>query len=102
MAEVALTGLEYLEEDGTRVSITEGGKVDQVPKKVLETFRAAGSIGEPVMTQSDKDEEREELLQEIARLQEELAVAQEKEKAPATPNPTNVPAKKAAAPQTGK
>jgi hypothetical protein len=92
--EVALTGLEYHDPDGNRVSLEEGSKVDKVPKDVLDGFREAGAIGEPVLTQADKDEEREELLQRIADLQAQLQAAQDQEKAPATPNP---PATKTAA-----
>jgi hypothetical protein len=98
MAEVALTGLEYLDEDDQRVSVLEGEKVDKVPKDILDTFREAGSIGEPAMTQADKDAEKDELLEKVARLQAELAATRAQQEAPATASP----AKKAVATGGGK
>jgi hypothetical protein len=94
MAEVALTGLEYLDDEGQRVSVAEGEKVDKVPKDVLSDFRERGAIGEPLVTQSDKDAEREELLEQVAKLQQELAEKDAQLKQPATPSPAKpAPAK---------
>lgn len=86
--EVALTGLEFIDDKGERVSVAEGDKISEysIPKEDLELFKETGSIGEPVMTQSDKDAEKDELLEQIAQLQRDLAEAQNAQKAPATPN----------------
>lgn len=95
MAEVALTGLNYIDADGNNVTLPEGSKVDKVPKDLLDDFREYGAIGEPALTQADKDAEKEELLQKVADLQAELEKTKAQQQAPATPNP---PAKTAAAP----
>lgn len=87
MTEVALTNIRHGNKDGTIVEVEEGGKVDKLPSDVRDELRELGSIGEPAMTQADKDEEKEELLDKIAKLQEELAEAQLRQKAPATPSP---------------
>jgi hypothetical protein len=93
--EVALTGLEYLDDEGQRVSVAEGDKVDGIPEDVLDGFRENGAIGEPALTQADKDAEKDELLQKIAELQAELQATKAQQEAPATPNP---PAAKKAVP----
>jgi hypothetical protein len=98
--EVALTGLEYIDEDGQRVSVPEGSKVDKVPADVLDGFRENGAIGEPAVTQADKDEEREELLRRIDQLQKALGDAQAQSEQQTSPNPPA--AKKAVAPPAGK
>jgi len=87
MAEVALTGLEYIDDKGNRVSVAEGDKVDKVPADTLDEFRELGAIGEPAMTQADKDAEKDELLQQVADLQAELAAVKARQEAPASPNP---------------
>lgn len=80
--QVALTGLEYIDADGTRVSIEQNEEVGDIPKDILEDFKAKGAIGEPVITQAKADAEKEELLSKIDELQRQLA---ESKKAPATP-----------------
>lgn len=94
MAEVALTGLEYLDDKGNRVSVAEGDKVDKVPSALLDEFREYGAIGEPAMTQADKDAEKDELLQKVADLQAQLEATKRQQQAPASPTPTTeAPAK---------
>lgn len=87
MAEVALTKIRHGNEDGSVIEIEEGGKVDKLPSDVKDTLRELGSIGEPALTQADKDEEKEELLDRIAELQKQLAEANARREAQATPSP---------------
>jgi BMFP domain-containing protein YqiC len=86
-AQVALTGLEYIDEDGTRVSVAQNEEIKGMPADVLKDFKAKGAIGEPVITQAKADEEKEELLNKIDELQRQLA---ETKKAP---TPVKPPAK---------
>lgn len=87
MAEVALTEIKYGKDDGTVEVIPEGAKVDHLPKEIKEQLRETESIGEPALTQADKDAEKDELLDRIADLQRQLQETKEKREAPATPNP---------------
>jgi cell division septum initiation protein DivIVA len=97
-SEVALTGLEYIDKDGTRVSVEQNEEVDDIPKEILDDFREKGAIGSPVITQAKADQEKEDLLNKIDELQRQLAET----KKSADPQQNVTPAKKAAAPQGGK
>jgi hypothetical protein len=75
--EIALTGLNYHNDDGENVFVEGGSKVPaDIPKQVLKDYRENGAIGEAPLTQIDRDAEKDELLSKVDELQKQLADAQ--------------------------
>jgi hypothetical protein len=72
MALVALTNIKHGKDDGTLVEFAAGDEVKGLDKETLGNLKELGVVGEPTVTQSQKDEEKEALEARVAQLEAEL------------------------------
>jgi hypothetical protein len=75
MADIALTRIRHGNEDGTIVDIPEGEKIEGLDEETVKALREQGAIGSPPTDHPVYAEERQDLLDQIRKLQDDLTKA---------------------------